>query len=111
MVKADFKKSLDCHQAREGEFHILEVPPMRYLMIDGHGDPNSSQEFADAVQTLYPVAYKLKFTSKQDLGRDYASCPWRVCGGQKAWRRSRDCQGPVSQGLDDDVHDARLDHR
>jgi hypothetical protein len=45
---------------------------MQYLMIDGHGDPNSSQEFADALEALYPVAYKLKFASKQDLGRDFA---------------------------------------
>lgn len=75
MTKMDFKKSLDCYQAQRGEFRLLEVPPMQYLMIDGHGDPNLSSEFADAVQALYPVAYKLKFASKQDLGRDYAVMP------------------------------------
>jgi hypothetical protein len=47
---------------------------MQNLMIDGHGDPNSS-EFADGVEALYPVAYKLKFASKQDLGRDYVVMP------------------------------------
>jgi hypothetical protein len=75
MTKADFKKTLDSYRAKSGEFRILEVPPMQYLMIDGHGDPNSSQEFADAVEALYPVAYKLKFASKQDLGRDYVVMP------------------------------------
>lgn len=44
-------------------------------MIDGHGDPNSSKEFADAIRALYPVAYKLKFASKQVLGRDYVVMP------------------------------------
>jgi hypothetical protein len=75
MTKADFKKTLDSYRAKSGEFRLLEVPPMQYLMIDGHGDPNSSQEFADALEALYPVAYKLKFASKQDLGRDYVVMP------------------------------------
>ena len=48
---------------------------MQYLMVDGHGDPNSSSEFADALLALYPVAYKLKFASKQDLDRDYIVMP------------------------------------
>lgn len=75
MTKTDFKKTLDCYRAKSGEFRILELPPMQYLMTDGHGDPNSSQEFTDAVEALYPVAYKLKFASKQDLGRDYVVMP------------------------------------
>ncbi|GAA3434656.1 GyrI-like domain-containing protein [Kutzneria kofuensis] len=75
MAKTDFKKTLDSYQARRHEFRVVEVPPMQYLMIDGRGDPNSSPEFADAVSALYPVAYKLKFASKQDLGRDYVVMP------------------------------------
>ncbi len=73
--KTDFKKSLDSYQARSGRFRIVDVPELRYLMVDGHGDPNTSTAFADAVQTLYPVAYKLKFASKRDLGRDYVVPP------------------------------------
>lgn len=75
MTKTDFKQTLDAYQAESGQFRILEVPPMQYVMVDGHGDPNSSQEFTDALEVLYPVAYKLKFASKQDLGRDYAVMP------------------------------------
>jgi hypothetical protein len=44
-------------------------------MIDGHGDPNTSPAFAGAVEALYPVAYKLIFASKRDLGRDYVVPP------------------------------------
>ena len=40
-------------------------------MVDGHGDPNTSGEYADALAALYPLAYSLKFASKRDLGRDY----------------------------------------
>jgi len=75
MDKVDFKKSLDSYQAKHNEFRIIDVPKMKYLMIDGHGDPNTSQEFRDAILALYPVAYKLKFASKLDLDRDYVVMP------------------------------------
>jgi hypothetical protein len=73
--KVDFKKTLDSYRARRGEFRILEVPAMRYLMIDGTGDPNDSPDFAAAIETLYPVAYKLKFASSRGLARDYVVPP------------------------------------
>ncbi|MEV0135816.1 GyrI-like domain-containing protein [Dactylosporangium sp. NPDC050688] len=73
--KIDFKRTLDAYQAPRGRFRILDVPDLRYLAADGHGDPNTSPAFADAVAALYPVAYKLKFASKRDLGRDYVVPP------------------------------------
>lgn len=75
MTKIDLKKTLDSYQAKSGQFRVLDMPPMRYLMIDGHGDPNSSPVFAEALQALYPVAYKLKFASKLELERDYVVMP------------------------------------
>ena len=72
--KSDFKKTLDSYRARSGEFGIVDVPSLQYLMIDGHGDPNTAQEYTDAVEALYPVAYKLKFASKE-LGRDFTVMP------------------------------------
>ncbi|BAL88046.1 hypothetical protein AMIS_28260 [Actinoplanes missouriensis 431] len=75
MIKTDFKKSLDAYQARPGRFRVVEVPDMQYLAIDGHGDPNTSPAFAEALQALYPVAYTLKFASKTELGRDYVVPP------------------------------------
>ncbi|UMG92660.1 GyrI-like domain-containing protein [Nocardioides sp. TF02-7] len=74
-AKTDFKKTLDSYRARAGEFRVLEVPPMRYLAVDGRGDPNTAQEYADALAALYPVAYRLKFASKRELGRDYVVPP------------------------------------
>ncbi|WP_336659635.1 GyrI-like domain-containing protein [Leucobacter sp. USHLN153] len=75
MEKIDFKRSLDGLQARRGEFRVLEVPETRYLMIDGHGDPNTSAGYAESLAALYPVAYQLKFMSKRELGRDYVVPP------------------------------------
>lgn len=73
--KADFKKSLDSYRAKRGELRILDVPDLQYLMIDGHGDPNTSPAFTEAVETLYPLAYTLKFAGKRELGRDFVVMP------------------------------------
>lgn len=75
MTKIDFKKTLDSYQAKHKQFKIIDVPSMQYLMVDGHGDPNASQEFKDALEALYPVAYKLKFASKIELDKDYVVPP------------------------------------
>lgn len=75
MTKIDLKKTLASYKAKHGKFEIIEVPECQYLMIDGHGDPNTSKEFQDAIATLYPLSYKLKFASKQELGKDYTVGP------------------------------------
>ncbi|GCE22031.1 GyrI-like domain-containing protein [Dictyobacter kobayashii] len=75
MNKIDFKKTLNSYQAKYHEFRMVDVPRLQYLMIDGHGDPNTSQEFKAAIVALYPVAYKLKFASKLELGKDYTVMP------------------------------------
>ncbi len=71
----DFKKTLDAYRARRGELRVVDVPDLQYLMVDGHGDPNTSADFTEAVAALYPVAYRLKFASKRELGRDYVVPP------------------------------------
>jgi len=50
---------------------IIEVPPLPFIMVDGHGDPNVAPEYAAAVQTLYGLAYTLKFHVRNTLGIDY----------------------------------------
>lgn len=72
--KVDLKK-LDEYQAPRGSFRVLDVPARHYLALDGQGDPNTSPAFADAVGSLYPAAYALKFASKRELGRDYVVPP------------------------------------
>lgn len=72
--KVDFKKSIDAYRASVGSFAVVDVPELRYLMIDGHGDPNTAA-FAETTAALYPVAYRLKFASKHELGRDYVVMP------------------------------------
>jgi len=75
MEKIDLKKTLASYKAKHGKFEIIDVPEYQYLMIDGHGDPNTSQEFKSAISTLYPLSYKIKFASKQTFGKDYTVAP------------------------------------
>jgi hypothetical protein len=74
-MKSDFKKLIPGYSAKHGEFSVITIPAMQYLMIDGHGDPNTAQSYRDALTTLYPVAYALKFFSKRELGQDYTVMP------------------------------------
>ncbi|NTW61525.1 hypothetical protein HGB24_02465 [Candidatus Saccharibacteria bacterium] len=76
MIKIDYKKDMrNLYSGKVGEVVTVEVPEMNYLMIDGHGDPNTSKEFADALQTLYPLAYTIKFDCKKNLDNDFAVMP------------------------------------
>jgi len=71
----DPKKTLDAYQAKHGEFRILDVPSMQYLMVDGAGDPNTAQAYQEAVSALFPIAYALKFASREQLGIDTVVMP------------------------------------
>ena len=76
MEKVDFKKTLKhLYRPSAKAFVAVDVLPMQFLMIDGHGDPNTAQEYKDAVEALYAVAYKLKFLSKRQLEKDYVVPP------------------------------------
>ena len=44
---------------------LLEVPELPFLMIDGHGDPNTAPAYAEAVEALYTVAYTVRFALKR----------------------------------------------
>lgn len=66
MAKTDFKKSIASYRAKKDHFDILEVETMQYLMLDGGGAPGS-ETYSDALKSLYPAAYTLKFASKQTM--------------------------------------------
>lgn len=74
-MKHDLRKELASYSAPRGRFDVVTVPPLRYLMVDGHGDPNTAPAYQAALAALYPFAYKLKFFSKNELGEDYTVMP------------------------------------
>jgi len=83
-MKVDFKKTLPCYKAKPGVFGLIEVPTLQYLAIDGGGGP-ASQDFLDAIATLYPVAYTLEFMSKVQLDQDYVVPPLEALWWADDW--------------------------
>jgi hypothetical protein len=77
MVKIDCKKELkNLYSSSAEKVEVVEVPQMNFLMIDGEGDPNTSQSFQDAIDVLYPLSYTLKFIIKRgEIGIDYGGLP------------------------------------
>lgn len=77
MKKIDFKKELKhLYKPSVKSVGRVTVPGMNFLMIDGQGDPNTSQEFQDAVEALYSVSYALKFMVKKGgMATDYGVMP------------------------------------
>jgi len=76
MEKIDFKKIMKAFwQPPAGVFSLVDVPKLQFAMIDGKGDPNTSEEYRHAIEWLYSVSYPLKFMSKKELGKDYGVAP------------------------------------
>ena len=77
MEKIDLKKELkELYSASAKAVVQVSVPPLKYLMIDGMGDPNTSLEYAQAIEALFTVSYTAKFAVKKGpLAIDYAVMP------------------------------------
>jgi hypothetical protein len=57
MDKYDIKAAHTAlYSPSSADFTIVDVPRMQYLAVDGHGDPNSSPEYADANMVTAAVA-------------------------------------------------------
>jgi hypothetical protein len=71
-VKKDRK---DLYAPRPGVFDLVDVPPMRFLMVDGHGDPNTATSYREAVEALYATSYAVRATAKAGLGKVHTVGP------------------------------------
>ena len=77
MTKIDFKKELKhLYNPSPKEVVVVDVPEMHFLMVNGAGNPNTAQEYKDAVEALYSVSYALKFMIKKgEAAVDYGVMP------------------------------------
>ena len=77
MDKVDLKKQfseLYNVGAKARSPHLVDVPPLTYLMVDGSGNPETSQLYHSAMGALYSVSYGVKFAAKGE-GRDFGVMP------------------------------------
>lgn len=77
MEKFDLKKNFKhLYLPSAKDVAQVEVPPFRFLMVDGKGDPGKSAEYAEAVEALFSVSYTAKFMVKKGpQALDYAVMP------------------------------------
>ncbi len=77
MEKIDYKEKLKhLYKPSPKKVEVVNVPQMNFLMIDGQGDPNTSQSFREAVEALYAISYTIKFMVKKGkLAVDYGVMP------------------------------------
>lgn len=75
-AKVDFKRELRRLYSAHPEPVMVEVPELAFLMVDGHGDPNTAAAYGEAVEALYAVSYAAKFAVKRAPdGIDYTVMP------------------------------------
>ena len=75
MEQINFKKEMKEFYRPPRKPVIVDVPPLQFIMINGKGYPGTSQEYQDAMQTLFPVAYTLRFAIKKAGILDYKVMP------------------------------------
>ncbi len=71
-TKIDLRKEFKrLYRPPAKEVMLVDVPDMAFLMVDGTGDPNITQEYQDALNALYNVSYTLKLLIKKEMSIDY----------------------------------------
>ena len=76
MPKIDLKKQLKpLYTASPKAATLVVAPPLRFLMVNGFGDPNLNPDFQTGIEALYTASYTLKFMLKQAQGLDYVVPP------------------------------------
>lgn len=63
MEKLDLTKRYKTYFTATKKPAIVEIEKANFISIRGKGDP-SEKQFAERIETLYPVAYAIKFDSK-----------------------------------------------
>jgi hypothetical protein len=76
-MKRDLKKELrSLYGPSPQVVQRVDVPTLRFLKIDGRGDPNTSAAYAEAVQALFSLSYAVKFRArKSPLEINYGVMP------------------------------------
>ncbi len=75
MEKFDYKKEYKDLYLPKNSPILIDVPKMRFIMIDGKGDPNDA-EYQEAMPILYALSYTIKMSKNRPDGYfDYVVPP------------------------------------
>lgn len=65
-AKVDLKKEWSALYSATKKPALVTVPAVQYLVVHGHGDPNTGSDYKNAIGALYSTAYTQKFSRKAD---------------------------------------------
>lgn len=65
-MKKEWKKDEKAIYLPKTNPELIQIPPMRFFMLDGRGNPNS-EAFTEAVGVLYSLAYGIKTLPRKGL--------------------------------------------
>ena len=60
----DYKKTQKDFYFPKTAPSVIEVPEMVFIMVDGEGDPNTSESYQTALEILYGLSYSIKMSKK-----------------------------------------------
>jgi len=71
MAPFDFKKEYKELYLPKGTPSIISIPEMRFIMVQGKGNPNTSDYYKEAVELLYGISYSIKISKKKEAPAGY----------------------------------------
>lgn len=89
MLTSDIKSERRGLYAPKRDFEIVEVPELEFLMVDGHGDPNTAPAYREAIQALYTASYAVRAAAKAELGRVHTVGPLEGLWSAADWNAFR----------------------
>lgn len=64
--KLDYKKKYKDLYVPKAKPMLIEVPEMVFIQVEGKGDPNTCEEYKNAMDILYGLSYTIKMSKKSD---------------------------------------------
>ncbi|MCL2003865.1 MAG: GyrI-like domain-containing protein [Oscillospiraceae bacterium] len=94
----DFKKEYRNLYSPPAAPGVVDVPEMLFIMVDGKGNPNTSEDYQSAVEMLYGLSYAVKMSKMRGAQPpgyfDYVVPPleglWWLSDGSLAWYEDKD---------------------
>ncbi len=75
MDTLDLRRDLALLYRARREPVLVDVPELTCLMVDGRGDPNTSEDYRRAVEALFTLSWTLRFALKREGLLDYKVMP------------------------------------
>lgn len=72
--EAFFKKIKNFYSPSDKEFSVVDVPELKFLMIDGEGGPND-ELFEKSIKWIFQAVHPLRLIAREKLGKNFVEPP------------------------------------